>query len=88
MGPHISKEDLWMAKKAREKMFNFTNYYRNANQNSNELSPHSSQDGHHQKIYKQYMLERVWRIKDPPALLVGMQIVTASVENGMLLCSL
>ena len=47
------KEDLWMAKKAHEKMFNITNYYRNAHQNSNEVSPHSSQDGHHQKIYKQ-----------------------------------
>ena len=26
-------------------MFNITNYYRNATQNSNEVSPHSSQDG-------------------------------------------
>ena len=32
-----------------EKMFNITNYQRNANQNCNEVSPHTSQNGHHQK---------------------------------------
>ena len=26
---------------------------RNANQNYNEISPHTSQNGHHQKVYKQ-----------------------------------
>ena len=30
-------------------MLDITNCYRNANQNYNELSPHTSQDGHHQK---------------------------------------
>ena len=45
---------------------------RNANQNYNEVSPHTSQKGHHQKIYKQQMLERVWRKGNPLALLVGM----------------
>ena len=29
-------------------------------------------NGHHQKIYKQQMLERVWRKENPLALLVGM----------------
>ena len=33
-------------------MFNITNYYRNANQNYNEVSSHTGQNGHHQKIYK------------------------------------
>ena len=37
-----------MAKKAHEKMLNVTNYYRNANQNYKEVSPHTSQNGHHQ----------------------------------------
>ena len=32
---------------------------RNANENYNEVSPHTSQNGPHQKVYKQYMLERV-----------------------------
>ena len=39
--------------KAHEKMLNITNYQRNANQNYNEVSPHTDQNGHHQKIYKQ-----------------------------------
>ena len=30
-------------------MLNITHYYRNANQNHNEVSPHYSQNGHHQK---------------------------------------
>ena len=46
---------------ADEKLLNITNYQRNTNQNYNEVSPHTSSNGHHQKIYKQQMLERVWR---------------------------
>ena len=36
-----------------EKMLNTAPNYRHANQNSYELSPHTNQNGHHQKIYKQ-----------------------------------
>ena len=36
-----------------EKMFNIITYQRNANQNYNELSPHTGPNGYHQKIYKQ-----------------------------------
>ena len=39
--------------KAHEKMLNITDYQRNANQNYNEVSPHTGENGHHQKIYKQ-----------------------------------
>ena len=39
--------------KAHEKLLNVTNYKRNANQNFGEVSPHISQNGHHQKAYKQ-----------------------------------
>ena len=39
--------------KTHERMPSITNYYRNANQKCNEVSPHTSQNGHHQKIYKQ-----------------------------------
>ena len=45
---------------------------RNANQNYNDISPHTGQNGHHQKIYKQKMLERAWRKGDPLSLLVRM----------------
>ena len=34
---------------AHEKMFNIANYQTNANQNYNEISPHTSQNGYHQK---------------------------------------
>ena len=49
---HFSKEDIQMANK-HEKMFNIAHYQRNANQNYNEISPHTSQNGHHQNVYKQ-----------------------------------
>ena len=32
---------------APEKMLNITNYQRNANQNDNEVPPHTSQKGNH-----------------------------------------
>ena len=44
----------------------------NKNQNYNEISPHTDQNGHYYKIYKQLTLERVWRKRNPLALLVGM----------------
>ena len=31
-------------------MLHITNYQRNANQNCDEISPHTSQNGHHQKV--------------------------------------
>ena len=34
---------------AHEKMLSITNYQRNANQNYHEVSPHTGQNGHHQK---------------------------------------
>ena len=34
--------------KTHEKMLTITNYWRNASQNYNEISPHTSQNGHHQ----------------------------------------
>ena len=32
-----------------EKMLNITHYQKNANQNYNEISPHTNQNGHHKK---------------------------------------
>ena len=34
-----------------EKMLNVTNYWRNANQNYNEVPPHISQNDHNLKVY-------------------------------------
>ena len=36
-----------------EKMLNITLYQRNANQHYNGIPPHTSQNDHHQKVYKQ-----------------------------------
>ena len=55
---------------AHEKMFNIAKHQRNANLNYNEILPHISQNGHNPKIYKQQMLEMVWRKGNPLALLV------------------
>ena len=35
------------------------------------------------KVCKQYILKRVWRKGNPPALLVGIKIDAASMENNM-----
>ena len=37
---------------AHEKMFNIANHQKNANQNDNEKSPHTCQNGYHQKHHK------------------------------------
>ena len=57
---------------ACEEMLKTANYQRNANQNYNGISPHTGQNGYHQKDYKLQMLERVWRDGNPSTLLVEM----------------
>ena len=64
-------------------MLNITHYQRNANQDHNEIPFHTSQNGCDPKVYKQYMLERVWRKGNPFALLVGMHTSTATMENSV-----
>ena len=49
-------------------MLNIAHYYRNANQNYNEISPHTGQNGHHDETYKQYMIGRMWGKGNPLAL--------------------
>ena len=63
-----------------EKMLNITYYQRNANENPNEVSSHNNQNGY-QKVYKQKLLERVWRKANPLTVLVGMQTSTVTMEN-------
>ena len=41
-----------MAKWAHENMLNIANYERNANQNNNEIAPHTCPNGYHQKFFK------------------------------------
>ena len=66
-----------------EKLLNITNHQGNANQNSNEIPPHTCQKGYYQKVNKQHVLVRMWRTGNPCALLVGLQIGGAPRENSM-----
>ena len=61
-------------------MLNIAHYYSNANENYNEISPHTGQNAHHQKVYKQ-MLERMWIKGNALAPLLGMSIDTATMED-------
>ena len=55
-----------------KKIFNLAHYQGNANQNHNEISPHTCQNGCHQKEHKKQMLERMLREVNPRTPLVGM----------------
>ena len=57
-------------------MLNITHYQRNANQNHYKVPFHASQNGCDPKVYKQYMLEKVWRKGNP-------QTSAATMENSV-----
>ena len=61
---------------------NITYHQGNANKNLNEISPYTCQNGYNQK-HKKQVLVRMWIKWNPLALLVGMQIGAAIVENCM-----
>ena len=48
-----------------ENMLNIVNYQRNANQNYNEVTPHTCQNGLHQKIYKKIKVRNGAKKRDP-----------------------
>ena len=75
---HFSKGDIQMANK-----LNITHYQRKANRNHYEVPFHTSQNGCYPKVYKQYMLERVWRKGYPLTLLVEMLTSTGTMENSV-----
>ena len=66
-------------------MFNFTNHQSNANQNHNEISPYTCQNGYHQKINSTY--NKYWqgygKKGNSCILLVGVLIGAATMENSM-----
>ena len=50
---------------AHEKMLNITNHQRNANQNHNDISPHTFQDKNHQKEHTQKNVGKNVEKKEP-----------------------
>ena len=66
-----------------EKMLNITNCQINLNQNYNEISPHICQYGHHQKLYKQWMLESMLRKGIAPTHLWEFKLIATTMENSM-----
>ena len=57
----------------------------NASQNYNEISPHTGQNGHYKKKFtnKSINAGECVEKRKPLALLVGIQIDTATMENSM-----
>ena len=51
-------------------MLNVISHQRNANQNHNEISPHTCQNVYHQKEHKLQMSGRMWKKENPHILLV------------------
>ena len=49
MGKRLLQKRQSDGQQTHEKMLNITNHQGNANQNYNEVTPHTDQNGHHQK---------------------------------------
>ena len=64
-------------------LFNILNHQGNANQNNLEIPPHISQSGWDQKFRWQQMLVRMWRKRNTPPLLMGLETVTTTLEIGL-----
>ena len=56
--------------RVHEKMLIITNHQGNANQDHNETSPHTYQNGYYKKDKKRQVLVRIWR-KGEPLRMVG-----------------
>ena len=66
-----------------EDMLHITGYQINANQNCNNVLPHTGQYDHHQKNLQTINAGEVQRKVNTYVLLVGVQIGTATMENSM-----
>ena len=72
-----------MAKKHMKKMVHIVSHQGDANQNNNEISSHTTENGTHSKEQKQPVLVWMWGKRDAPSLLVGMPTGSVFLENNM-----
>jgi hypothetical protein len=79
----LSTEEYCMAENYVKKKFNILSYQGNPNQNDPEIPPHTSQNGSDQKLRWQQMLVRMWRKRNTPPLLVGLQTGTTTLEISL-----
>ena len=66
---------------AYKKMFNITNNQRNTNQNQNDVSAYTCQNGYCQKEQVQQMSESMWKKRNPCTLFMGMLTGAATVKQ-------
>ena len=64
-------------------MFNILNHQGEENQNNPEIPPHTSQNDQDQKLRGQQMLEQMWRKRNIPPLLVGLQAGKTTLEISL-----
>jgi hypothetical protein len=69
--------------RSTKEIFNILSYQGNENQNGPEILLHTNQNGYHKKLGGQQMLARMWRKRNTPPLLVGLQVGTTTLEINL-----
>ena len=76
-------EEYWVAEKHLQKCSKSLVIMKNANKNDPKILPYTNQNGYDQKLRWQHMLERMWKKRNIPPLLVGLQSGTTTLEINL-----